>query len=139
LAYRVRLERLTYLAQWQIGRRYESMDEKALKRIDSLYRNMKQLTLLAVLAIIVPILLPFVPLLCLAYLYLRSRLLAEIDSGKIPIDPVMDGQTAKVGEISTIHKLEYIRNAGGRLWSILLIVVSVAVIICVLIIAYGGL
>ncbi|HEX2475403.1 MAG TPA: hypothetical protein VHK01_11685 [Lacipirellulaceae bacterium] len=114
------------------------MDKKTDKRIDSLYRNLKQLPLLAVLGIIVPILLPFVPLLCLAYLYLRSRLLTEIDSGAIAIDPVTDAQTAKVGEVSVINKLEYIRNAGGRVSSILLVFVAVAVIIVVLLVAFAS-
>jgi hypothetical protein len=107
------------------------MDKKASKRIDSLYRNIKQLPLLAVLGIIIPILLPFVPLLCLAYLYLRSRLLQEIDSGKIPIDPVADSRTEKVGDISVMRKLETIRTGGGRLWTILMIFLAVPLIIVV--------
>ena len=90
------------------------MDKATYKQIDSLYRNLKQLPLLAVLGILVPILLPIVPLLSLAYLFLRSRLLSEVDSGDIAIDPVADAQSAKVGELSVIRKLEYIRNSGGR-------------------------
>jgi hypothetical protein len=112
------------------------MDKKTSKRIDSLYRNMKQLPLLAVLAVFVAILLPFVPLLCLAYIYLRSRLLREIDSGKIPIDPATDGQSAKVGELTNVQKLEYIRSGGGRLWSILLIFVAAPAIVVALLIVF---
>ena len=64
-----------YLAQMTSGQmtrfahRNESMDKATYKRIDSLYRNLKQLPLLAVLGILVPILLPIVPLLSLAYLF----------------------------------------------------------------------
>jgi hypothetical protein len=116
-----------------------TVDKKTSKRIDSLYRNIKQLPLLAVLGIFIPILLPFVPLLCLAYLYLRSRLLAEIDSGKLPIDLVADSKTAKVGELSVVDKLKVIRSGGGRLWAILAIFLAIPLtIIVVLISIFAG-
>jgi|SRR6476659_5785354 len=110
------------------------MDAKTAKRIDSLYRNMKSMPLLTVLAILVPIFLLFAPLLSLAYLYLRAKLLKEIDSGQIVVDPVADAGLTKPGEPTISEKIDYIRNNNSRILMPLVIMVGFALVIALLIV-----
>ena len=63
------------------------MDKRTEKRIDSLYRNIKSFNVLMILSIFVPLLLLFAVPLSFAYLYLRRRLLRDINSGRIELAP----------------------------------------------------
>jgi hypothetical protein len=90
------------------------MDEKLNKRIDSLYRNLRSFPLLIVVSVLIPIFLLFLPLLSLAYLYLRGKLLREIDSGMAIIEPAPDLPYSKV--LTPAQKVDRIREYGKALW-----------------------
>jgi hypothetical protein len=106
-----------------------AIDIKTAKRIDSLYRNMKSMPLLTIIAVFVPILLLFAPLLAMAYLYLRTKLLKELDSGEIVIDRLDDGKFSKQGEPTVSEKIDYIRSHNSRIVMPVVIMVGVALVI----------
>jgi hypothetical protein len=101
------------------------MDKRTAKRIDSLYRNMKSFPLLIVLAVIVPLLQICVLPLSLGYLFLRRRLLQQVDAGKIAFDRTIDDQLMRPDPLTLEEKAEFIRRHNTRLWTPLLIVVAV--------------
>ena len=111
-----------------------AIDKKTARRIDSLYRNMKSMPVLTVLAVIVPIFLLFAPLLSLAYLFVRTKLLQEVDSGRIVIDPLDDENFSKPGEPTVSEKIDYIRTHNSRIVMPLVIMVVVALLIAMAIV-----
>jgi hypothetical protein len=114
------------------------MDAKIEKRIDSLYRNISSFTTLTILSVIVPILLIFVVPLSLAYLYLRAKLLAEIDTGRIRLDSVMSDNSARTAGMTTVQKVDFIRQNSGRLWMPSIVLVGVVVVVTVLLAAMNA-
>ncbi len=62
------------------------MDDAQAKRIDGLYRNAKQMPILAVLGVLVPLLLLLGAPLGILYASWRKGLLSDIDAGKIELD-----------------------------------------------------
>jgi hypothetical protein len=111
------------------------MDSRTAKRIDSLYRNMKSMPVLTVLSVLVPILLLFAPLLSLAYLYLRAKLLRDVEAGRIVLDPVVDSRPPKAGESSIQEKLNYISDNNSRILMPLVIMLGAAILITVLVLS----
>jgi hypothetical protein len=87
-------------------------DPKLEKRIDTLYRNTKQMPILAVVGLFVPIALLIGGPLGLLYWYWRKGLLNAIDSGKLAVDlappPLPSG--GRMRELSSRAKLDYIRD-----------------------------
>lgn len=112
-----------------------AMDDKTAKQIDSLYRNINSFTTLTILSVLVPILLLFVVPLSLAYLYLRAKLLKEIDSGQIRLDGPMPTNAMGTAGLTTVQKVDFIRQNSGRLWMPSVILVGVVVVVTVLILA----
>jgi hypothetical protein len=95
------------------------MDQKTRKRIDSLYRNVKQIPILGAIGLFMPLFALITGPLALAYLYLRSKLLSEIDRGVIDIDAIAQGEPLRPGEPSTWWKVEYLRHHSIGLWATL--------------------
>ncbi|QDT15444.1 hypothetical protein [Alienimonas californiensis] len=89
------------------------MNARDAKRVDSLYRNLKQLPMMTVLGVLVPVLILILPPVGLAYWWLRRRLLANVDAGRIVVEP-HDRKGSKRGRPSTAKQLEYIRHDGAR-------------------------
>jgi len=106
-----------------------AIDIKTAKRIDSLYRNMKSMPVLTIISVFVPILLLFAPLLSLSYLYLRKKLLKEIDTGQIVVDRLDDEKYSKPGELTVVQKIDYIRKNNFRIIMPLAIMIGVALVI----------
>ena len=111
------------------------MDAKTAKRIDSLYRNVKSFWALAIMSLVVPILLLFVLPLSLAYLYLRAKLLSEVDSGKIVLDQAEGVQPGGKVDLTTEQKVDFIRRNNARLWAPSIIFIAVALIVTVFLFA----
>ena len=111
------------------------MDVKTAKRIDSLYRNINSFGALAVLSLIVPVFLLFVVPLSLAYLYLRAKLLRDIDAGKIVIDPAEPVGSGRTSELTTAQKVNFIREKTTRLWAPGIILIGVALLVFLLLLA----
>ncbi|QDU42730.1 hypothetical protein Mal52_11970 [Symmachiella dynata] len=92
-----------------------TIDEKTTKRVDSLYRNIKQLLPLGCLAYFVPvigfILLPIL----IGYTRLRSNLRKDYAKGLIQIEE-HDSVSPKPGELSPQQKLEFLLHGNARLW-----------------------
>jgi hypothetical protein len=109
------------------------MDDKTAKRIDALYRNMSSFTLLTILSILVPLLLLFVIPLSLVYLYLRAKLLAQIDSGQIQLDRESAASSVDASGLTAIQKIEFIRHNAGRLWLPSIVLFGIVVVVAVLI------
>ena len=111
------------------------MDDKTERRIDSLYRNISSFTTLTILSVFVPIFLLFVVPLSLAYLYLRAKLLKEIDSGQIQLSNGIAAKSAGAAGMTTAQKVEFIRQNSGRLWMPSVILVGGVAVVFVLIVA----
>lgn len=105
------------------------MDAKTTKRIDSLYRNISSFWLLSIISLVVSPLLLFVFPLSLAYLYLRAKLLREVDSGKIVLDQSEAVTTSRKNELTTEQKVDFIRRNALRLWAPSVIFVGVTLIV----------
>jgi hypothetical protein len=88
------------------------LEPKIEKRIDTLYRNTRQMPLLAILGILVPIILIIGGPLGLLYWFWRRDLLRAVDSGAIVLDPVPPSLpgTRQSGNLSSAAKLEFIRS-----------------------------
>jgi hypothetical protein len=88
------------------------LNPKIEKKIDTLYRNTKQLPLLAILGVIVPIILIIAGPLGILYWCWRRDLLRDVDGGNIVLDasPPPLPSTAKAAELSTSAKLKFIRE-----------------------------
>jgi hypothetical protein len=111
------------------------MDDKTARRIDSLYRNINSFLLLAILSLFIPIFLLFVVPLSLAYLYLRAKLLAEIDSRQIILDDAPPLRAGRSSELTTTQKVDFIRRNTARLWAPSIILIGVAMIGVVIVLA----
>lgn len=111
------------------------MDARTAKRIDSLYRNINSFWLLAIMSLVVPIVLLFVLPLSLAYLYLRAKLLKEVDSGKIVLDQVEAIKPSRKNDLTTEQKVDFIRRNNSRLWAPSIIFVAVALLVAVFLFA----
>jgi|HubBroStandDraft_6_1064221.scaffolds.fasta_scaffold29314_3 hypothetical protein len=90
------------------------MDTKTAKRVDSIYRNLKQLPLLGLLGII-PLIGILLPIVTPAYALLRSHLVHEYRAGLIVLEE-HDRVSTKPGELSTEQKLLFIVDGRLRLW-----------------------
>jgi hypothetical protein len=105
------------------------MDAKTVKRIDSLYRNINSFLLLIILSLFIPLFLLFAVPLSLAYLYLRAKLLKDVDSGKILFDPYEEVASGGKDNLTTEQKVEFIRKNSSRLWAPIVIFFVLAAII----------
>ncbi len=88
------------------------LDPKLEKKIDTLYRNTKQMPIFAVLGIFVPIALVIGGPLGLLYWFWRRRLLEAADAGRLvfaPTPPPLPSP-GRVAELSTPAKLDFIRR-----------------------------
>ena len=85
---------------------------KLEKRIDTLYRNTRQMPLLSILGIFVPLVLLIGAPLGLLYWFWRRDLLQSADSGALALDPAPPPlpNTRQSGELSTATKLDFIRS-----------------------------
>lgn len=90
------------------------MDAKTAKRIDSLYRNVKQLPLLGCLSIIIPIFGLFLLPLVLVYKYLLNQLRKEHAKGQIEYNAA-ERSSKKPGEPSIDEKLRLLLHEDTRL------------------------
>jgi hypothetical protein len=108
------------------------VDAKTAKRIDSLYRNLKSFPLLVVLAFFVPLLQICVLPLSLGYLYLRRKLLKDVDAGKITFNRATDDQLIRPDPMTLEEKATFIRRHSTRLWLPMIIVVAVILLLIVL-------
>ncbi len=91
------------------------MNNKAAKRVDGVYRNIKLLPLLACLSVIfVPIGIFILPItfLCSSF---RSNLLRDYDSGKITVEE-HDRISQKPGELTTEQKLQFLKHGRTTIW-----------------------
>jgi hypothetical protein len=91
------------------------MDAKAAKRVDSLYRNLKQLPLLGLIGFVIPLIGILLPFITPAYSLLRSRLVRDYRDGLI-VPEDHDRVSTKLGELSTEQKLLFIVDGNLRLW-----------------------
>ncbi|NQT37786.1 MAG: hypothetical protein HQ581_09870 [Planctomycetes bacterium] len=91
------------------------MDKKAAKRVDSIYRNIKQLPLLAAIGFFVGIIGVMLIPIALAYGHLRSKLLRDCASGRIVVEK-HDQRSVKPGELTTEQKLEFLQYGDTRMW-----------------------
>lgn len=96
-------------------------DPRVEKRIDSLYRNVKQIPVLSILGLLVPIALLFAFPLALIYMFLRAKLLRDIDDGTVVINPLEDRRSSNPHELSVSQKVHYLRYHAARLWVPILI------------------
>jgi hypothetical protein len=91
------------------------MDARAAKRVDSLYRNLKQLPLLGLLGLFIPLIGILLPVVAPAYSLIRSRLVADYRAGLL-VPEEHDRVSAKLGELTTEQKLLFIVDGRLRLW-----------------------
>jgi hypothetical protein len=98
------------------------MNPQLSKRTAYLYRSCKQMPLLCVLSLLVPILMPFVLPLCIVYAMQRRRLLSEVESAT---------GTSNESDVEdeTRSQLAYLRANGGRFYYPLVAVAVVAVVV----------
>ena len=82
------------------------MDKDNEKRLDTLYRNTKQMPILTILGIFVPIVLFVAAPLGILYSIWRRNFLRDIDSEKFALT---DPETPTQGVLSNSEKLEFIR------------------------------
>lgn len=91
---------------------FMALDPKVEKRIDTLYRTTRQMPLLTILGLFIPLVLLIGGPLGLMYWFWRRGLLQAADSGSLELDsvpPPLPG-AKQSGELSPAAKLEYIRN-----------------------------
>jgi hypothetical protein len=105
------------------------LDAKTAKRIDSLYRNINSFLLLTILSIFIPLFLLFAVPLSLAYLYLRAKLLREIDSGRITIDGTDSLETHRPNDLTIQQKVDFIRQNNTRLLLPGIVVIALVLIV----------
>ena len=88
------------------------LDLKLEKKIDTLYRNTKQMPILAIVGIFVPIALVIGGPLGLLYWFWRRGLLEALDSGRLVFDPAPPPlpSPGRVAELSSPAKLDFIRS-----------------------------
>jgi hypothetical protein len=91
------------------------MDAKSAKRVDSIYRNIKQFPLLGCLGILIPIIGVLLLPLALLYSSLMSKLLRDYQSGKITVED-HDCVSAQPGDLSTEQKLQFLQYGDTRMW-----------------------
>lgn len=91
------------------------MDAKSAKRVDGVYRNIKQLPTLGCLGILIPIIGIIMLPIAIAYSILLSGLLRDYKSGKISLED-HDRVPPKPGELSTEQKLQFLQSGDTRMW-----------------------
>jgi hypothetical protein len=118
------------------------LDTKLAKRIDTLYRNTKQMPTLAILGIFVPIILVIGGPLGLLYWFWRRELLQTVDSGALSLDlvpPPLPGER-QTGELSAAAKLDFVRTHKHSLlipfYLLIALIVVVGSFICFLVITH---
>ena len=107
-------------------------DKKLEKKIDTLYRNTKQMPILAAVGVIVPIILVIGGGLGLLYWFWRRDLLAAADSGKLRFDPAPPPllSPGRVVELSLAEKFDFIRSHKHSLLIPLYLFVAFAFVLC---------
>lgn len=103
------------------------MDPRLAKRIDHLYRNCKQMPLLCILGLFVPIILLFVAPLSLVYAAQRSRLLREVKS----IDLAASDAERRVRP-TPAEQVSYLQNNGISFYAPLMIMAGLIPIIALI-------
>ena len=91
------------------------MDKQTAKRVDGVYRSIKQLPLLSILGFVIPVI--GIMLIPIARIYssLLSRLLRDYDSGKVSVEE-HDRVSVKQGELSTEDQLHFLKHGNTRMW-----------------------
>ena len=87
------------------------MDAKTEKHIDQLYRNSRQMVLLSILGLFVPIVLVIAAPLGIMYALERSRLLKKVDRGNLDI---AGSAEPAPGTASASDKITYLRERPIR-------------------------
>ena len=88
------------------------LDPKLEKKIDTLYRNTKQMPILAILGIFIPFIFFIAGPLGLLYWFWRRDILLAADSGTLGLEsvpPPLPG-AKPLGELSPASKLDFIRS-----------------------------
>ena len=83
------------------------------KRVESLYRNLKQFPLLIGLCLLVPLLWLFLPLLTLTYWWLRRGIVEDYADGRLRLGAA-DQVPPKKTKLSPAEQLDFIVDRGGR-------------------------
>ena len=91
------------------------MDQNSAKRVDSIYRNIKQLPLLGCLGVFVPFIGVLLLPIAITYSILLSRLLRDCDNGNPAVED-HDRIPSRLGDVSTEQKLDFLRYGNTRLW-----------------------
>lgn len=91
------------------------MDAKTARRVDGVYRNIKQLPLLGCLGLLIPLIGVLLLPIALACSLLKSKLLHDYQAGKIRIED-HDRVPAKPGDVSTEQKLKFLQYEDTRMW-----------------------
>ena len=105
------------------------MDEKATKRIHSVYRNNKSMVTGSIVGLIIPIILFIAAGLGFLYAFHRTRLLKDIDEGRIDVsdDPALVPASIHE-EISYIRKHNLVYHAPLFLIGFIVLVVALVII-----------
>jgi hypothetical protein len=110
------------------------MDARTERRIDSLYRNIKSFHFLMVVSIFVPVMLLFVVPLSLTYLYLRRKLLSDIEAGRVALAPLVEARMAQSGGELLIDKIDFIGSHDTRLWVPVFVSAAIAAFVTTLVV-----
>ena len=89
------------------------LDPKLEKKIDTIYRNTRQMPILAILGIFVPFILVIGGPLGLLYWFWRRDILPAADSGSLGLDsvpPTLPPAARQSGGLSPATKLDFIRS-----------------------------
>jgi hypothetical protein len=119
-----------------------ALDPKLEKKIDTIYRNTRQMPLLAILGLFVPIILVIGGPLGLLYWFWRRDILQAADSGALALDSVPPPlpNAKRSGELSTAAKFDFIRSHKHSLlipaYMLAAFVILVGSFICFLVITH---
>ena len=106
-------------------------DSKFEEKIDSVYRITKQMPIVSVLGLLVPIILVIGCVIGLFHWFRRWNLLKAVDSGRVILDqaPPPIPNAIQSGELSSVAKLDFIRNNKHTLLVPLYIAFAIAVLV----------
>jgi hypothetical protein len=91
------------------------LDERAAKRVDGVYRNIKQLPLLGCFGILIPFIGVIMLPLAISYTVILNRLLRDYESGKIIVEN-HDRKPVNGLDISTEEKLQFLKSDETWIW-----------------------
>ena len=89
------------------------MDKRVARRIDSLYRNYKQLPTLGCLGALIPVIGVFLLPISLAYIYLRSKLVNDVREGRVAADK--EEETSGPNDVTTAEKIRYLTEGDAAI------------------------